>query len=257
MATVLYPDIVFGPVHSRRLGISLGINLLPLKRKFCTFDCVYCECGLGEMFAKNPLPSAEDIAEALRTKLQALNAEGITPDVLTFAGNGEPTAHPEFAAIIADTLALRNRYCPQAKVSVLSNATRAHVPEVREALLQVDNNILKLDTVDADYIRRVDRPVGRYDVNELIETLCTYNGRLAIQTLFMKGTSAGHSVDNTGAEYVQPWLEALQRIRPAQVMIYTIDRETPDDGLLKATPDELDRIARQVEALGFAVSVSY
>lgn len=258
MSTILFASPVFGPVRSRRLGISLGINLMPADGKICTFDCIYCECGFNADFRpRNPRPTRQAVAEALEKKLSAMQQSGELPDVLTFAGNGEPTAHPEFAAIIADTLALRNRYCPQAKVSVLSNATRAHVPEVREALLQVDNNILKLDTVDADYIRRVDRPVGRYDVNELIETLCTYNGRLAIQTLFMKGTSAGHSVDNTGAEYVQPWLEALQRIRPAQVMIYTIDRETPDDGLLKATPDELDRIARQVEALGFAVSVSY
>lgn len=258
MSTILFASPVFGPVRSRRLGISLGINLMPADGKICTFDCIYCECGFNADFRpRNPRPTRQAVAEALEKKLSAMQQSGELPDVLTFAGNGEPTAHPEFAAIIADTLALRNRYCPQAKVSVLSNATRAHVPEVREALLQVDNNILKLDTVDADYIRRVDRPVGRYDVNELIETLCSYNGRLAIQTLFMKGTSAGHSVDNTGAEYVQPWLEALQRIRPAQVMIYTIDRETPDDGLLKATPDELDRIARQVEALGFAVSVSY
>lgn len=258
MSTILFASPVFGPVRSRRLGISLGINLMPADGKICTFDCIYCECGFNADFRpRNPRPTRQAVADALEKKLSAMLQSGELPDVLTFAGNGEPTAHPEFAAIIADTLALRNRYCPQAKVSVLSNATRAHVPEVREALLQVDNNILKLDTVDADYIRRVDRPVGRYDVNELIETLCSYNGRLAIQTLFMKGTSAGHSVDNTGAEYVQPWLEALQRIRPAQVMIYTIDRETPDDGLLKATPDELDRIARQVEALGFAVSVSY
>lgn len=258
MSTILFASPVFGPVRSRRLGISLGINLMPADGKICTFDCIYCECGFNADFRpRNPRPTRQAVAEALEKKLSAMQQSGELPDVLTFAGNGEPTAHPEFAAIIADTLALRNRYCPQAKVSVLSNATRAHVPEVREALLQVDNNILKLDTVDADYIRRVDRPVGRYDVNELIETLCSYNGRLAIQTLFMKGTSAGHSVDNTGAEYVQPWLEALQRIRPAQVMIYTIDRETPDDGLLKATPDELDHIARQVEALGFAVSVSY
>ena len=135
MATVLFPDIVFGPIHSRRLGISLGINLLPLKRKFCTFDCVYCECGLGEMFTENPLPTAKDVEEALRTKLQALKVEGLTPDVFTFAGNGEPTLHPEFSQIIDVVTALRDEYFPQAKVSVLSNATQIHRDEIRQALI--------------------------------------------------------------------------------------------------------------------------
>ena len=258
MATILFASPVFGPVRSRRLGVSLGINLMPADGKICTFDCIYCECGFNADFrSRTPRPTRQHVADALEQKLQEMTQAGELPDVLTFAGNGEPTAHPQFAEIIADTIALRNRYCPMAKVSVLSNATRAHLPKVREALLLVDNNILKLDTVDADYIRRVDRPVGHYDVDALIDTLCSYEGHVIIQTLFMKGESAGESVDNTREQYVQPWLAALQRIRPAQVMIYTIDRETPDAGLLKASPEELDAIALRVKELGLSVSVSY
>ena len=164
MSTILYPSPIFGPIKSRRLGVSLGINLLPGDGKVCTFDCIYCECGLNaKRRPKSKLPSRQEVAEALEAKLQQMQAEGTAPDVLTFAGNGEPTAHPDFAAIIDDTLRLRDRYFPNAKVSVLTNATRINRTEVFEALKRVDNNIVKLDTVDADYIARVDRPVGHYD----------------------------------------------------------------------------------------------
>ena len=258
MSTIIYPSPIFGPVRSRRLGISLGINLMPDDGKVCTFDCIYCECGFNaDHRPKHPRPTREAVRTALEERLRQMKNEGQMPDVLTFAGNGEPTAHPDFAGIIDDTIALRDALCPAAKVSVLSNATLAHRPEVREALLRVDNNILKLDTVDADYIQRVNAPTGAYEVNEVIKTLQSYKGHLIIQTLFMKGTSRGLSVDNTGEEYVGPWLKALQSIAPSQVMIYTIDRETPDHDLRKATPEELDRIAERVRLLGFPVSVSY
>jgi wyosine [tRNA(Phe)-imidazoG37] synthetase (radical SAM superfamily) len=203
------------------------------------------------------LPTRQEVHDALETRLQDMQAHGPKPDVLTFAGNGEPTSHPHFAEIIDDTLALRDRYFPEAKVSVLSNATLIHRPAVHAALLKVDNNILKLDTVQPDYIRRVDRPTGAYDVQQVIQHLKAFQGRLIIQTMFMKGTYEGQSVDNTGEEYVQPWLEAVKAIAPRQVMIYTIDRETPAHQLLKATHEELDRIAAEVKAAGLNVSVSY
>lgn len=259
MATILFPSPIFGPVHSRRLGVSLGINLMPADGKICTFDCIYCECGFNRNNKpQQHRPTRETVASELEKKLQTMTAEGKLPDVLTFAGNGEPTTHPDFAGIIDDTIALRNRYCPTAKVSVLSNATRIAVPEVHAALLRVDNNILKLDTVSASYIDRINRPCGTYDIENVIENLCTFNGRLIIQTIFMKGTDAtGTSVDNTGEEYVRPWLEAVRRIAPRQVMIYTIDRETPDSHLQKALPEELDDIADRIKALDIATSVSY
>lgn len=258
MSTVIYPSPIFGPVHSRRLGVSLGINLLPRDGKVCTFNCIYCECGFNEEHRPHAvLPTRQEVREALESRLQDMQAHGPRPDVLTFAGNGEPTSHPHFAEIIDDTLALRDRYFPEAKVSVLSNATLIHRPAVHAALLKVDNNILKLDTVDPDYIRHIDRPTGAYDVEQIIRHMQDFEGKLIVQTMFMKGTYEGKSVDNTGDEYVKPWLEAVKRIAPRQVMIYTIDRETPAHELRKATHEELDRIADEVRREGIDVSVSY
>lgn len=254
MSTVIYPSPIFGPVRSRRLGLSLGINLLPADGKVCSFDCIYCECGFNEDHRPNlPLPTRKEVAQALEQKLRQMQQEGQRPDVLTFAGNGEPTCHPHFADIIADTIQLRNKYCPEAKVSVLSNATMIHRPEVHNALMLVDNNIQKLDTVDIDFIRRVDHPAGSYDVQRIIERLKAFNGHVIIQTMFLHGDD----IDNTTDYYVTPWLETVKDIAPQQVMIYTIDRETPDQSLRKATPEELDTIRDRVIASGIPCTASY
>ena len=259
MSTIIYPSPIFGPVHSRRLGLSLGINLLPADGKVCSFDCIYCECGFNEDHRPSlPLPTREEVATKLETKLQQMVADGQLPDVLTFAGNGEPTCHPHFAEIIDDTIRLRNQYCPKAKVSVLSNSTMIHRQEVHNALMRIDNNILKLDTVDPLYIKKVDHPSGTYDVKAIIERMKAFDGHLIIQTMFMRGEMRSQeSVDNTGDEYVVPWLEAVKDIRPQQVMIYTIDRETPTQGLLKATHEQLDAIRDRVIALGIPCTASY
>ena len=258
MSTIIYPSPIFGPVHSRRLGISLGINLLPADGKVCSFDCIYCECGFNEDHRPTlPMPTRELVAERLEAKLKEMNTEGQLPDVLTFAGNGEPTCHPHFAEIIEDTIQLRNQYCPKAKVSVLSNSTMIHRQQVHDALIRVDNNILKLDTVDPIYINKVDHPQGTYDVEKIIERLKAFNGHVIIQTMFMRGTCKGESVDNTGEAYVAPWLEAVKDIKPQQVMIYTIDRETPTQGLLKATHEQLDAIRDRVIAAGIPCTASY
>lgn len=256
--TVLYPSPIFGPVHSRRLGVSLGINLMPADGKMCSFDCIYCECGLNadhRPFQKRPTRQA--VAEALESTLAARAARNEALDVITFAGNGEPTLHPDFPSIIDDTLRLRNKYFPRAQVSVLSNATAVHRPEVRDALLRIDNNIQKLDTVSMDYIRLVDRPASAYDVARVIEALQAFRGHVIVQTMFMTGTMEGVPVDNTSEEFLVPWLEALRQIQPQQVMVYTIDRETPVSGLQKAAPDVLDAIADRVRSLCLNVSVSY
>ena len=239
MSTIIYPSPIFGPIHSRRLGISLGINLLPADGKFCSFNCIYCECGYNKDHRpKQKLPTHED--------------------VMTFAGNGEPTAHPHFAEIIDDTIELRDKYFPQAKVSVLSNSTFIHKPDVFNALMKVDNNILKLDTVNIDYINTVDKPVGNYDLNRIIDCMKAFNGQLIIQTMFLKGTTdEGVDVDNTYDDYVLPWLETVKQIAPRQVMIYTIDRETPDVHLQKATHEEMDRILHLLEEAGIKASASY
>ena len=281
--TILYDSPIFGPVRSRRLGISLGINLMPPDGKVCTFDCIYCECGLNaERRPKLPRPTREEVAEALEKKLQEMAAEGQLPDVLTFAGNGEPTTHPHFADIIADTIRLRDQYCPEAKVSVLSNATQLHRRDVFEALLRVDNNIQKLDTVDADFIRAVDRPTSpNYDVAKVVEQLKAFQGHVIIQTIWMRIDNSQLTIDNypsneqsTNVEQksiinyqlsiinykgatIRRWLSALKAIAPSQVMIYTIDRETPVKGLEKATPEELNRIRDLVIAEGIPCTASY
>lgn len=258
MSTVIYPSPVFGPVHSRRLGISLGINLLPADGKVCSFDCIYCECGFNaERRPRLPLPSREEVSVKLEERLQEMRQDGVVPDVLTFAGNGEPTCHPHFAGIIDDTIALRDRYFPAAKISVLSNSTFIHWEEVFRALCKVDNNILKLDTADPGYIRMVDRPAGHYDVEEIISRMKDFGGRLVIQTMFMKGSFEGRDVDNTSDAYVLPWIKAVKKISPREVMVYTIDRETPGHGLCKASHEELDRIVRLLEAEGIRASASY
>jgi len=260
MSTVIYPSPIFGPVHSRRLGTSLGINLMPADGKVCTFDCIYCECGFNA--DRRPTlqrPTREQVAAALEEKLKEMARSGERPDVLTFAGNGEPTAHPHFAEIIDDTIRLRNQYCPKAKVSVLSNSTFTHRPTVHGALMKVDNNILKLDTVDPTYIKEVDRPVqSGYDVKKIIENLKSFNGHVIIQTMFIRGTLAnGFPADNTGNHYVEPWLDAVKQIAPREVMIYTIDRETPDHNLLKAGRETLDTIRDRVIACGIKCTASY
>lgn len=259
MATVIYPSPIFGPVHSRRLGVSLGINLLPADGKVCTFDCIYCECGFNaDHLPRLSMPTREEVRNALEKRLQQMKAEGPTPDVLTFAGNGEPTAHPQFPQIIEDTLALRDSYFPEAKVSVLCNSTLINRPAVREALLKVDNAIMKLDTVSADYIRRIDRPTGAFRLDEIIEGLKAMNGNLIIQTMFLKGRStAGEEMDNTGDDFVLPWIETVKEIGPRSVMIYTIDRETPDKNLRKASPEELDRIVSLLHRAGISATASY
>ena len=243
MSTIIYPSPIFGPVHSRRLGVSLGINLLPDDGKVCTFDCIYCECGFNKDHRpKHHFPSREQVAEALEERLRDMQKNGPAPDVLTFAGNGEPTCHPHFPEIIDDTLRLRDKYFPNAKVSVL----------------RVDNNIVKLDTVSPEYISRVDRPSGEwYDVEQVIEGMKRFRGHAIIQTMFMRGKSEGVSVDNTGEEYVGPWLEKVKEIAPESVMIYTIDRETPDHGLLKAPREVLDAIRDRVIAAGIPCTASY
>ena len=258
MSTIIYPSPIFGPVHSRRLGISLGINLLPADGKVCSFDCIYCECGFNEDHRPTlPLPTREQVAEKLEAKLQQMQQEGQLPDVLTFAGNGEPTCHPHFAEIVDDTIRLRNQYCPKAKVCVLSNSTMIHRKEVHDALMKVDDNILKLDTVDPTYINKVDHPNGTYDVNLIIERMKAFQSHIIIQTMFMRGACNGDSVDNTGEEYVGPWLEVVKAIKPQQVMVYTIDRETPAHGLEKASREQLDAIRDRVIAAGIPCSASY
>lgn len=256
--TSLYHDIIFGPVHSRRLGLSLGVNLLPTESKLCSFDCIYCECGWN---AEHPgarrFNDRAEVARLLDETLRRMVAAGTPPDVITFAGNGEPTLHPAFGEIIGDVLALRDALCPAAKVSVLSNATQIHRAEVREALLRVDNPILKLDSAFDATVRRINNPQSAaYSVRATVEAMKRFEGRMILQTMFLRGTCDGTPIDNTTEEEVAAWLRLVDEIRPRQVMVYSLDRDTPCPTLEKVPREELLRIAARVEALGIPCSVA-
>ena len=228
---------------------------MPNDGKVCSFDCLYCECGFNADFRpKHKRPTRQEVKKALTEVLKKRHENHEPLDDITFAGNGEPTGHPDFKAIVEDTVEVRNQYFPEAKLSVLSNATYIYKPEVREALMLVDNNILKLDTVDMDYIKKLDRPQQpHYDVKDVIEDLKKFDGHVIIQTMFL----CGDGMDNTSEQYVAPWLEAVKDIKPQQVMVYTIDRETPDKLLEKASHETLDAIKARVEALGIKCTASY
>ncbi|MDR0954837.1 MAG: radical SAM protein [Rikenellaceae bacterium] len=253
----LFHSVIFGPIQSRRLGTSLGVNLLPVDNKLCTFNCIYCECGWNTPGVKPRFNSRETVRQALREALTRMAAEGKTLDVITFSGNGEPTMHPDFEGIIDDTLALRDALMPMAKVSVLSNATLIGRESVRRALMKVDNNILKLDSAFDDTVRRIDGPANPdYTVASTVENLRKFNGKFILQTMFLRGTFNGEPIDNTTQREVDGWLALVDDLRPEKVMIYTIDRDTPAKDLHKVSLDELNRIAERVRALGIPCSVS-
>lgn len=255
--TALYPQIIYGPVRSRRLGLSLGVNLLPLEAKLCTFDCIYCECGWnGENAGSRRFNSREQVAAALEATLVAMAADSQLPDVITFAGNGEPTMHPDFEGVIADTIALRDKYAPNAKISVLSNATQLHRADVVRALQSVDNNILKIDSLDEEMARLINKPCCNYSVAKVVEQLKAFNGKVIVQTMFLRGQYDGKVVDNTTEEQIVAWLEAVKAIAPESVMVYSIARDTPCKSLTKVEREELEKIAERVRALGISCSVA-
>ena len=223
----------------------------------CSFDCIYCECGWNDEHpGKRRFNARKDVRDMLDATLQKMVADGTPPDVITFAGNGEPTMHPDFENIIADTIALRDKHCPEAKVSVLSNATQIHREDVRRALLRVDNNILKLDSAFDETVQLVNKPQGAYTVARTVELLKAFEGNLILQTMFLRGEYLGKRVDNTTEEEVAAWLKLVEEIRPKQVMVYSLDRDTPCQTLEKVEKDELREIASRVEALGITCSVA-
>lgn len=248
MPTILFDEIIFGPVKSRRLGISLGINLLPTNGKLCTYDCIYCECGLNADSKGKSLPDTASVVTALEQKLNEMHALGQHLDVITFAGNGEPTMHPGFTTIIDETIRLRNCYFPNAKVSVLSNASKADKPNIFDALLKVDQAILKLDTAFDETANILNQPVFKnFKTTNLVETLKRFKGKVIIQTLFIRGTHLGQSFDNTTDKEVEAWIGLLKVIKPESVMIYTIDREPAIKTMEKIPLSVLSRIASKVE----------
>ena len=252
---MLFDSIVYGPIRSRRLGVSLGMNLMPTTAKLCTFDCVYCECGWNQPVSHPVLPTREQVREALASRLIALSSNQL--DVITFSGNGEPTLHPEFLGIIEDTCALRDRYCPQAKISVLSNSTQLGRADVVKALRMCDNRILKLDSAIDKTMRLIDKPVNEnLTVEQVAEWLALFEGDFTLQTCFLRGEYEGQVIDNTTPEELSAWYTMIERLRPKQVMIYVIDRATPLQTLSKVPAAEMEAIAAPLREKGIDVIVS-
>lgn len=251
---MLFDQIVYGPIHSRRLGTSLGINLMPTDHKLCTFNCVYCECGWNEPVSHPALPTRVEVKNALEAALrQMVNA----PDVITFSGNGEPTLHPDFLGIIEDTCALRDKYCPGAKVSVLSNSTQLGREDVRKALMMCDNRILKLDSAIDATMQAIDLPVNKaLTVAQIMEWLALFEGDFTLQTCFLRGEMNGLAIDNTTPEELAAWYQAVDELHPRQIMMYVIDRKTPLDTLTKVPREEMERIAQPLVEKGYDVSIS-
>jgi wyosine [tRNA(Phe)-imidazoG37] synthetase (radical SAM superfamily) len=258
MATFLFDKIIFGPVKSRRLGISLGINLLPVNCKICNFDCIYCECGftLAAKEIANSLPTREEVYQALKAKLYETRQKDESLDVITFAGNGEPTIHPLFPDIIDDTIQLRNNYFPSAAISVLSNSTMLDDPAVVGALKKIDQNILKLDSGLLSTIEILNRPLGKIDLEKLIRQFKQFDGKLIIQSMFIRGTIDGKWVDNTTEDDLQSWEAIIKEVQPQMVMIYTIARDTPYKGLKKIPVKVLEEISLRIKKLGIKVQIS-
>ena len=258
MSTKLFEDIIFGPVRSRRLGISLGVNLLPTYGKVCSFDCIYCECGYNsERRGDKTLHTRAQVREALQQRLSTMKEAGEELNVITFAGNGEPTLNPEFEKIISDTIELRNTYYPEVKISVLSNGTRVTDDSVYRALKRVDNNILKLDSAIDKTFKIINAPNNStLTARQHIEGLKRFNGDFTLQTMFLRGTHNGEKIDNSTNEELSAWFEAVKELNPKMIMIYTIDRDTPEKDLEKVSLQELNTIASELEKLGFKVSVS-
>jgi wyosine [tRNA(Phe)-imidazoG37] synthetase (radical SAM superfamily) len=247
-------DIVFGPIKSRRLGTSLGVNILPSKGKLCNFDCVYCECGWNKDGNDDKvLPRYDDVVSTLELRLDELAAHGVQVDSITFSGNGEPTMNPDFAMIIDKTIELRDRFFPKALVSVLSNATMVGHDSVFEALKRVDNPIMKLDASTDELVEKINKPTGVYHIDKVKEGLKKFEGNFVLQTMFLRA----QDFDTLTKEALNAWMEIVRELRPREIMVYTIDRETPAPDLLKATHEELDRIGELVRMAGIPCSVSY
>ena len=258
MVTILFHSTIFGPIRSRRLGWSLGINLMPADGKVCSFDCLYCEAGFNAQGAgKAGLTSRSQVFEQLSQKLKLMKSEGSPLDVITFSGNGEPTLHPDFEGIVDDVLILRDKYFPTAKVSVLSNSTRIDRPDIVRALMRVDNCILKLDSALDDTIHLIDRPNSpSFTVDHLLPLLKSFGDKCIIQTMMLRGHHDGEIIDNTTPDEIEALISAYRQIGPAEVMLYSIDRPTPEQNLVKVERDELETIAARIREAGIKVQVN-
>ena len=250
---MLREEVVFGPIKSRRLGWSLGINLLPTKGKICNFDCIYCECGWNaDGRDDTKLPSAAEVRSALEAKLADILLEGTRVDSITFSGDGEPTLNPDFARIIDDTIALRDIYCPQAKVSVLTNATKLLSDTVFGALRKVDAPILKLDAPTDERARKINGALPSFRVDDVVKGMKRFEGDFILQTMFLKSDD----FDSLEPQMLAKWMDIVREIKPRLIMAYTIARPTPQSGLSAYSATQIREALKPLEDEGFKIQIN-
>jgi wyosine [tRNA(Phe)-imidazoG37] synthetase (radical SAM superfamily) len=238
----LQRDVIYGPVNSRRLGRSLGINLLPASRKVCTFDCVYCQYGRADAVttagSDTGFPSVQNVLDKVE---EAIKRQPTPPDYLTFSGNGEPTLHPDFPEIVAEVLRLRDRVCPGARVALLSNSSRAHRREIREAIEQLDDPIMKLDAGDPATLAQISRPATGVTLERIVEGLAELP-YLVVQSMIISGQA-----QNCEGEAHEAWLATLARISPDEVQVYSADRVVAESGVQRVSKEDLARLAHNAQ----------
>ncbi|HPB57084.1 MAG TPA: radical SAM protein [Bacteroidales bacterium] len=254
---MLWESIAFGPIRSRRLGSSLGINLLPIVKKICSFDCVYCECGwtLDSSMDTSGFFSLEEVNQAIESKLIQCQQDNIPIDSITFSGNGEPTLHPDFPAIVDNLIRLRDQYYPDAIITCLSNSTQLYRDDVREALMKIENPVLKLDAVTEELYQMINAPVQDVKVAQIMEWLKLFNGQFVLQTLFFSGKIGGVEFDNAKEPHLSQWIDVVLMLKPRKVMLYSLDRETPAENLTKISTKEMEKIAQVIRDKGIPTSV--
>ena len=252
MSTFLWDSIAFGPIHSRRLGNSLGVNILPTDVKICSFNCLYCECGwtLEKSLTAREFYSVDTVLQAVENKLKTSRESNTPVDSITFSGNGEPTLHPQFDQIINGLIPLRDKYFPKAVISCLSNATQLMRPEVCAALKRIENPLMKIDAGTQEMLELINEPIVPVSLAEVVSQLQTFQGNLVIQSMFLSGEKDGQFFDNSEEPNLSHWLEMVQSVHPKKVMIYSLDRETPAQKLHKFDKEKLETIAEKVRALG-------
>jgi len=253
----LWDKIVFGPIQSRRLGNSLGINVSPTTKKICSFDCIYCECGwtLEKNIDPKDFYSVEEITEAIEKKLQECSANNTPVDSITFSGNGEPTLHLNFCQIIDNLIVLRDKYYPGTAITCLSNAAQLANKYVLSVLQKIENPVLKLDAVDESLFQLINKPTIDISVNEIIKQLQSLNGNFIMQSLFLKGMFNNQTFNNAEEPHLSLWIEVVKKLNPKQVMLYSIDRSTPAQGLEKITAEELQKFAIMLQQFGIQAKV--
>ncbi|HQQ21314.1 MAG TPA: radical SAM protein, partial [Bacteroidales bacterium] len=176
-------------------------------------------------------------------------------DSITFSGNGEPTLHPDFPAIVDNLIRLRDQYYPDAIITCLSNSTQLYRDDVREALMKIENPVLKLDAVTEELYQMINAPVQDVKVAQIMEWLKLFNGQFVLQTLFFSGKIGGVEFDNAKEPHLSQWIDVVLMLKPRKVMLYSLDRETPAENLTKISTKEMEKIAQVIRDKGIPTSV--